>query len=166
MRTRVRHSKELKKVAVQKYFSRENRSLEDLSLETGISKSTLWREVQKYKEYANSSDMKDTQKRPQDWSPNDKIRAFFDYENIAVEQQGEFLRGKGLHSNHILEWKKLCISVLSKKNDSVHRGELNEANKKIKELEYDLTRKEKALAEAAALLILKKKADLIWGSEV
>ena len=36
--------------------------------------------------------------------------------------------------------------------------------KKIKELERDLSRKEKALAETTALLVLKKKADLIWGS--
>jgi hypothetical protein len=37
--------------------------------------------------------------------------------------------------------------------------------KKVKQLEKELRRKDKALAEAAALLILKKKADLLWGSE-
>ena len=44
---------------------------------------------------------------------------------------------------------------------------LQSENKKLKnenkQLALELRRKEKALAEAAALLILKKKADLIWG---
>jgi hypothetical protein len=37
--------------------------------------------------------------------------------------------------------------------------------KRIKELERELNRKEKALAEAAALLVLKKKVQEIWGDE-
>jgi hypothetical protein len=37
------------------------------------------------------------------------------------------------------------------------------ADKRIKELERNLHRKEKALAETAALLVLRKKAQAIWG---
>jgi len=110
--------------------------------------------------------MKDTSKRPQDWTPDEKIQACFDYENLTTEQQGAFLRSKGLHSSHLLEWKKLCVSALSSKaNDSAPRHELNDAHRKIKELEGDLLRKDRALAETTALLVLKKKADLIWGGE-
>ena len=36
--------------------------------------------------------------------------------------------------------------------------------RKIKELEKELQRKDRALAETTALLVLKKKADLIWGN--
>ena len=32
-------------------------------------------------------------------------------------------------------------------------------------LEKELAKKEKALAEAAALLVLRKKADAIWGTD-
>ena len=49
--------------------------------------------------------------------------------------------------------------------DKKHELELKQAKKKIKELEADLRKKEKALAEASALLVLKKKAHLIWGEE-
>jgi transposase len=38
-------------------------------------------------------------------------------------------------------------------------------SKRIKELERELRRKEKALAETAALLVLRKKADALWGDE-
>ena len=37
--------------------------------------------------------------------------------------------------------------------------------KEVKQLEKELTRKEKALAEAAALLVLRKKMNAIWGTE-
>ena len=45
---------------------------------------------------------------------------------------------------------------------SSERGELVY---KILDLEKELSRKDKALAEAAAILILKKKVDSIWGIE-
>ena len=40
---------------------------------------------------------------------------------------------------------------------------MDEKDKRIKELERELRRKDKALAETAALLVLKKKAQAIWG---
>lgn len=44
------------------------------------------------------------------------------------------------------------------------KTELAQAKKKIRDLERELRRKDKALAEATARLILKKKAELIWGT--
>ncbi|NHC18899.1 MULTISPECIES: transposase [Bacillaceae] len=43
--------------------------------------------------------------------------------------------------------------------------ELKEEKKRAKSLEKDLRKKEKALAEAAALLLLRKKAQAIWGDQ-
>jgi len=48
-------------------------------------------------------------------------------------------------------------------NSAAIKAEFNEMKAKNKKLESELRRKDKALAEASALLILKKKADLIWG---
>ena len=47
---------------------------------------------------------------------------------------------------------------------AANRSEWAAYQKKIKELERDISRKDRALAETTALLVLKKKADLIWGS--
>jgi hypothetical protein len=163
---KVEYSSEFKKVAVQKYLSNRTGNLRDLASELGVSHTCLWKWVGEYKKYANSNGMNHIDKRPQDWTADEKIQACFDYENLSVEQQGEFLRRKGLHSDRLVEWKNLCLSALSLKgNDAASRVELNDANRKIKELERDLNRKDKALAEASALLVLKKKADLIWGNE-
>jgi len=152
------YSAEFKEVAVQKIFSNKNRKLLDIAKEIGVPKGTLYGWVQEYKKYDNNMAMNSTPKRPQDWTPHEKIKACFDYENLAQNQQGEFLRRHGLHSSHLSEWKKLCISALSSRtNDNVSRAELQSAHQKIKELEQDLLRKERALAETTSLLVLKKK---------
>src|SRR3990172_5910923 len=105
---KVEFSAEFKKVAVQKYLSNKNANLRDLAHEIGVSHTALWNWVGEYKKSANSNAMNHIDKRPQDWTAEEKIQACFDYENLTVEQQGEFLRRRGLHSNHLVEWKKLC----------------------------------------------------------
>ena len=163
--TKIRHSEEFKRTAVQKYFSRGNSDFQSLAAELNVAKSTLWGWVNLYKNCATTTSMTTSAKRPQDWSPEQRIRACFEYEGLNAEQQGEFLRREGLHSSRIKEWRTLCLQALSKQASTVSKLELNEAHRKIKELERDLARKNSALAESSALLILKKKADLIWGSE-
>lgn len=90
-----------------------------------------------------------------------------EFEALAQEKQGEYLRREGLQSEHIAGWKKSMEAGLESGSGSltaVHRMEWAADKKKIKELERDLQRKDRALAETTALLVLKKKADLIWGS--
>jgi hypothetical protein len=84
---------------------------------------------------------------------------------LSEEERGAFLRRSGLHSDNLAEWKRTCVdALLSSREERASRVEVAEANRRIKELERELSRKDKALAEASALLILKKKADLIWGT--
>ena len=161
-----RYSARFKEIAVRKYLSNKNKSLEVLSRELGCSKSVLWSWVEEYKKTDNNSKMNNTNKRPQDWKAEDKFQAVFEYENLSEQQQGEYLRRNGLHSNDIVQWKNHCFNALkTNPESSVSRNAFNSANKKIKDLEADLARKNRALAETSALLILKKKADLIFGHE-
>jgi hypothetical protein len=79
---------------------------------------------------------------------------------IDNEQLGGFLRERGLHSEHITIWDQELRDMIDNKNDQ--QDKVNKAlKKKVKELEKELQRKEKALAEAAALLVLKKKLDAL-----
>jgi hemerythrin superfamily protein len=90
-----------------------------------------------------------------------------EFEGLDVEKQGEYLRREGLQSEHIAGWKKSMEAGLESGGGGLtaaNRSEWAADKKKIKELERDLQRKDRALAEATALLVLKKKADLIWGS--
>ena len=158
----MRHSVEFKKAAVQKYLSRGSRSVDEIIKEIGISSPTIyqWRD-----EFAKIGDMKKSSK-PQSRSVAEKLKAISEYNALPEEKRGEYLRRNGLHEEHLAEWQKQIEEALSpKKKTFQDRHELFAEQKKVKQLEKELHRKDKALAEASALLILKKKADLIWGSE-
>jgi len=83
-----------------------------------------------------------------------------EYEKLEEEgERGKYLREKGLHSVHIERWKQELIEGLK----ALRSAKRDSRDKRIKELEKELGRKDKALAETAALLVLKKKAQAIWG---
>ncbi len=74
---------------------------------------------------------------------------------------GTYCRKHGIYSHQLTDWKNVFMSP--KANDKAENQELKKLKEENKQLQRDIARKDKALAEASALLILKKKADLIWG---
>jgi hypothetical protein len=102
-------------------------------------------------------------RRPEDWTAEEKLEALLSYEKLPEEQRGTFLREKGVHEAHMVRWKAEIIEGLKLKPYA--GGKKDPQQKRIAALEKELRRKESALAEAAALLVLKKKADAIWGEE-
>lgn len=70
---------------------------------------------------------------------------------------GELLRKEGLHEATLVEWRAAALEGIAPRR--VNRADL----KRIAKLEKELARKDKALAEAAALLILQKKVRELWG---
>ena len=139
-----------------------------LSGEVGIGQPTLsrWlreaRRVPCMTKKSNRSKEGSRARRPQDWSPEEKLRVVVESRGLADEELGAFLRKEGLHQAQLDEWSETArSSLLVRKGSKKPSAE----SKRIRELERELRRKEKALAEAAALLILKKKAQAIWGDE-
>ena len=105
-------------------------------------------------------------KRPEDWTSEEKLAAVLEAAGIPDEQLGAFLRSKGLHETHLQQWRLQMLNGLDKKTAARKKPKRNAADvKKIKALEKEVKRKDKALAETAALLVLKKKAQQIWGDE-
>jgi transposase len=157
------YSPEFKKSAVEKLLTRGSRPIAAIIGELGVSAPTLY---QWKNDFAKVDGMKKSS-RPQDRSSAEKLKIINEYEAAPVEQRGELLRRLGVHREHVEAWAEqvhaaLRIGALGK---HVARSERAEDRRKIKELERNLHRKDRALAETTALLVLKKKADLIWGTE-
>jgi len=57
------------------------------------------------------------------------------------------------------------LGGLGKRSNAEKPSRRNPDVKRIRSLEKELRRKDKALAETAALLVLKKKVQEIWGDE-
>ena len=157
------YSEEFKKAAVQKFHNRGSRQVLAVARELGIQSCSLY---QWSKKYATDSEMKERDRRPQDWSSAEKWKSVIEFEGLSEQKRGEYLRSKGLHSDHIESWKKSMQAGLEPVSRSPsERAEMSELKAENKELKRDLYRKDRALAETTALLVLKKKEDLIWGTE-
>lgn len=134
--------------------------MEEIAQVLGVSSWSLYHWS---KRYGNAERMR-KQRRPGERSTQEKLKAVIEYEGLPEEQRGEYLRREGLQSEHIEGWKKSMEAGLGGGAVSAaERSERAADKKKIQELEKELRRKDKALAETTALLVLKKKADLIWG---
>ena len=105
-------------------------------------------------------------KRPQDWTAEEKLEAVLESASLSEQELGGYLRRKGLHEAQLEQWRRrvteASMEALSSKSS---RKKASVEAKRVRTLERELRRKEKALAETAALLVLKKKAAAIWGDE-
>ncbi len=136
-----------------------------LSKETGVSQPTLSKWKKSRAKIDVMSNEKRSRRRPQDWSGEEKLKAIIETAKMSEEELGSYLRREGLHSTDLEQWSG---DFLEAHDSHLTKGGkrkrfVSEEKKKIKELEREVRRKDKALAEATALLILKKKAELIWG---
>jgi len=125
-----------------------------LAAETGLHQPTLSRWLKE----ARTVGVMD--KPAKKWTPAEKLRVVVEASKLSDGALGEFLRREGLHEAQLKEWRIAAESAF----DTPRASKKSPEAKKIKALEREVLRKDKALAEAAALLILKKKAEAIWGA--
>ncbi len=162
------YSEKFKSRMVAKMVGPHGVSANVLAAEIGMSQPTLsrWlREARTVPGMANKSRRskeKAHPQRPQDWSPEEKLRVVVESRGLTEEELGAFLRKEGLHQAQLEQWSETARSSLSARKGT---KKPSAESKRIRELERELRRKEKALAETAALLVLKKKAQAIWGDE-
>lgn len=100
---------------------------------------------------------------PQDKNPLDKLLDVLHTLNMSTEEQSAYCRTHGIYQHHLDTWKQEALKALGAYSAEKPTKENKKERQEIKALKRDLARKDKALAEASALLILKKKAALLWG---
>ena len=166
----IRYSPAFRTMMIQKMTDPDRPSAVSISDDIGVSLSTLYRWVSEADtlgltanpeppSFTESMQRFATMKRPQDWSAEEKLAAVLEAASLSEEELCAFLRCRGLHDAQLQQWRDQMLVGLEPM--PAKRAE----TKRIRELEKDLRRKDKALAETAALLVLKKKAQEIWGDE-
>ncbi len=158
-----RYTKEDKEKLIARMLPPESISPSELSFETGISKSTL----ATWKTKASVSKIKGTNTSNKTISSREKFLIVMETYTMSESDLAKYCRENALYVEEVKQWRSSCIAandgVKSINKSSVLEEQLKEEKKKAKELEKDLRRKEKALAETAALLVLRKKLDAIFG---
>ncbi len=142
-----------------------NESVGQLSGELGITEPTLYK-WRKQARLAGNPTPGDGQSSEQ-WSSEDKFLVVLETYSMNSAELAEYCRKKGLYKEQIEAWRVSCLNANGRESSQAKQlnQELKEEKKRAKTLEKDLRKKEKALAEAAALLLLRKKAQAIWGDQ-
>jgi transposase-like protein len=107
-------------------------------------------------------------KQPADnWSAESKLAVIIEASALSELELGEYCRRKGIFPEQITDWRNAFIASSSQhtKDKNVVVGQSKNDKNRIRELERELRRKDAALAETAALLVLRKKLNAYWGSD-
>ena len=152
------YTEEFKNSLISKALLRGDRSFLSISKEAGVAQSTVMGWLKKRDKPLEMKKRTSSIKR----SGKEKLKTLIEAGNLSEIELGVYLRREGLYSHNLEEWKSEFISIADSSRKPKHVKD--ERDQKIKSLKRDLLRKNKALAEASALLILQKKVNLIWGN--
>jgi transposase-like protein len=161
----MRYPDERKEAILKKMLPPNNKTIKELAEEEGISEATLynWRKSAR----AEGRLLPNGDSTPSGWNAADKFAAVVETAALNEAELSIYCRERGLYPEQIQQWREACEQANDW--DRTQNKRLKEARKadqkRLKELERDLRHKEKALAETAALLVLRKKAEAIWGEE-
>jgi transposase len=164
---RIEYPRGFKARMVQRLTGPDAVSAKSLSEELGIATSTLcsWK-AQAVTLVSMKKGTTHPQSSPEARSAEEKMRLVLESSRLSDDKLGAFLRQEGIHESHLISWKQSMLESLLEPVKVAPKSKKNSSEaKKVKALEKELRRKDKALAETAALLVLKKKVDALWGDE-
>ena len=161
-----KHSISFKVKAVEQALQRPaEETLAQYAARNGIGYSTLTNWMTQAKQgKLTVTDTVVQERRPRDWSAAEKLQAVIESAALNEEDQGRYCRQHGLFAPQLTQWKQDMMRSPSEQTPAL-KAENRALKEELKQIKRELARKEKALAEAAALLILKKKAQAMFGSD-
>jgi transposase len=166
MKRRRSYDPALKESLLARALAPDGPSQQRIADEAGIPASTLSQWVQEARTLPGMARKRkkagspNVQRSTREWSPSEKLRVVTQSANLTEEELGEFLRREGLHAAQLEEWRSDILVALGA---APQRKEAPEA-KRLQELEREVARKDKALAEVTALLVLRKKLEALFGT--
>jgi len=153
------YTREFKESVLKRLEQPTDDTIKSLSEELKIPRTTIYQWIKK--DNNSSTNHKPASK----WTSADKFQAVLETSTFTERELAEYCRRKGIYADEIKRWKEQCIKANNTRLEDPKelKENLREGKDKIKKLEKELRFKEKALAETAALLVLRKKANAIWG---
>lgn len=148
--------------AVVKLLSRGSRSVQAVATDLNVNYHTAkyWIKRALLNKAAPAATK---ERRPQDWSAHEQLVALHEAHGLVGDALHAWCRERGLFAHHLSNWRTAFCETTKTSPGTRELRTLKDENEQLKR---DLVRKEKALSEAAALLILQKKFRALWEDEV
>jgi transposase len=150
----ARYGHKFKTRTVARLLPPESAPITTVSVESGVSVATLerWR-----------ADALSKPARERAWTAAARLQAVIATAAMDETQRSAWCREQGVYPTELQQWKENATAALSEiPEERISPQESRDARKRVKELERDLRRKDKALAETAALLVLSKQLEAIF----
>ena len=156
-----KYSKKLKNSIIARMLPPGEVSILDLEKETGISRNTLYCWRIKHRNTTGSA----AERRcgANTLSSEDKFSIVVETAGLNEVELSQYCRKRGFYPEQIASWRTSCRQANARPGTKVNQKKVRNQAKEIKDLKKELHYKEKALAETAALLVLKKKVHILLG---
>lgn len=141
-----------KEQAIQKALLRGSINLENIAMDLGVGYSTLQKWMRQHRLVSNNMT---TEKTPNNWTTEERFTALMETHAMDESKTSRYCREKGLYAHHLVAWRQDFMAL--KQANKTDKQASRELKKEIAQLNKELNRKDKALAETAALLVLQKK---------
>jgi len=159
------YSAERKEAVLKKLLPPNNRTVAEVAKEEGISEASLynWRTQAR----RQGRPVPGNKQTSDDWSAEAKFAVVVETAAMNETQLSEYCRSKGLYPDQVKAWKTACIEgqLSDRERRQQQQDQAKQDRREIKALKKELQRKDKALAETAALLALRKKLNALWGED-
>lgn len=153
------YSPERKAAVIARMLPPHNQSVNQIARQEGIPPKTLyhWRSSAGITEPALSTG----ENSPREWSQGERFAVLIETAPLSAHAVAEYCRRKGLYPDQIQQWKDSFMQP----NQREEKATIKKLQKEIQQLNREIARKDKALAEAAALLLLEKKLKALFDEE-
>ena len=138
-----------------------NRNIPELARETGIPPDTLYGWRGKNRPAAEGAVVK-AATGPDRLTSQEKFHLVVESAPLNEQQTGEFCRRRSVFPEQLAAWREACTGANELRPGREGSADNRKLARRNAELESALRRMEKALAEAAALLMLQKKVRELW----
>ncbi|CAA6805806.1 MAG: Transposase IS3/IS911 family protein [uncultured Thiotrichaceae bacterium] len=159
------YSSERKESVLKKLLPPHSMTVAAVAREEGVCEQTLYNWRNQAKQAGRPVPGKT--KHSDQWSAESKLAVVIETTPLSESELSQYCREKGLYSDQVKTWKSECLSGFQvsaeQRKQSARQAQADKAE--IKDLKRDLRIKEKALAETAALLVLRKKLHAFWGED-
>ena len=163
-----RYSEAVKADVRRRMSPPQRQSVAQISAELAIHVVTLysWRKAWRLEGQVVPASQKD----PEGWGPADKFTVVLETAGLNTTELSAYCRERGLYPEQVDRWRQAAqdanaqpLLTMAEQKDLEKRHQADQ--REIKRLQQELRRKDKALAEAAALLIASKKIQAYWGED-